>query len=230
MAITGIVTGALGFLLSILAIVFGAAAFLDQREREAALSEPPVVWEEEVATNTAADAEQTPTDDVTSGEEDWYAGAPVETPCFTIAGESLWDVLDDGEVCSGWTTLTADVTVNGETDELQAEIWLFPMTQELPADATLADAATLLAEQVLPDSGLEVAGTREVTVGGAPAIAIDVVPAGFENAVVYAIAPPRTYSEAGSTPFFNAQLVLGSASLTSWEGMVTRFESTTEWK
>lgn len=229
MSITGIITGAVGFVLSAIAVVGGVATFLDQREQEAA-AESPYVWEDEQPTEIATDAAETPSDDATSGEDDWYAGIPVETPCFTIAGESLWDVLDDGEVCSGWTTLTADTTVNGETEELQAEIWLFPLTQELPADATLADAATVLAEQVLPENGLEVTGMRDVTVGGAQAIAIDVLPAGFENAVVYVIEPPRTYPEAGSTPYFSAQLVLDSASLTSWDDMVARFEDTTSWK
>ncbi len=257
MSVAGIVTGALGFVLSVIAIAIGVAASLDYRDGEATgessragdedvVVENPtgevVLTEAGIAASTYASAWEAWADE--SDAEalgGMFAGDTIDTPCFSLAGEEWWVVQGDPDTCEVQSELWWETFSDASPVEIKlfgsgaagAAISVSAYTQETLAGvgvSTLDELDEYMVSEFYPAGGCPVLSNEPATVAGQPAYVVECDVASLEHYLAYLVEAPRAYDAAMGAQYFEIRVYNESEWVYPWDDVRSRFESTFAWK
>lgn len=242
----GVITGAIGCLLTAVWIVVVVAVYADRldnllpqrgrwepmTERDVAASEYATAYDAWTATHRSPD-----------GFGGLLGAGTITAPCFTMADESWWISVVRLDTCDATSELSWETTDSSDGQRvvrfgaggvgaiISVDAVPQAIAEEIAPGGTLDEVVAYTTDHLLPESGVGVSETWETTVDGERAVAIrlDVSELGIDGEVVYVTRAPHPYPQADNTEFFLVHVVNEAGWVYSIEDSMERFEETFTW-
>jgi len=250
MARAGIITGAVGTVLSVVAVVTAIWAFSARVEEDHARQsrdEVVVTDEPEEVVVTEEPEDDNPYDDAADAGWGSYAGGIQETPCYSFEGATGWLVNTSAENIAGCQMeyeLWADY---GYDEDGEVEIYSIgvggvvakvdvqslsdaSVDQRFPArdnESMRSDIVNFFTE-----NSYSVVGITDATIGGLPATRFEIDSPTSDTYVAYGVFTPTTYTQpqSGASSFFLITIVSSNPDLWDGQELEQRIVDTFTWK